>query len=55
MPWYIWLVVGAIVLSSLLSVAMVGKPRTPSTPTTVVFVLIVNALLVWAIVEGASR
>lgn len=55
MTWYVWLVVALIAVSSMLTIASIGKPRKPMTSGTAVWVLLVNAALVWAIVAGATR
>jgi hypothetical protein len=51
MVWQQWVLVTVFVIGSLISVAMIGRPRTPTTPGQVVLGLIINALLIWAVVS----
>lgn len=54
-PWYIWIVLALIAVSTLGSIAYIGKPRPPLAPGTVVGIVIANALIMWAIIEGVTR
>lgn len=44
--WFGWVLVGMYVLSALLSVGTVGKPRTPTEPGAAVIIVVLNTLLV---------
>lgn len=54
-PWYAYVLIGVMVMSALGTVWSVGKPRRPLTPDTAVFVIVTNALMIWAIVALAER
>lgn len=55
MPWYIIAVIVTLVLGAIATVLMIGGQRKPLTPGVAVFTVAVNALMIWAIVEGTTR
>ena len=46
MTWFGWCLIAIVALSTLLSVAQIGKKREPLDPSTVVVIVIVNSLLI---------
>ena len=54
MVWYAWVVVTTTILSTLLTIGNIGKPREPITPALAVAVVVANSLIVWAVVALAS-
>lgn len=55
MPWYIWTIIALTVISSLLTVATIGRPRQPMSAAAAIGVLVVNGLIIWGIIEGVTR
>ena len=55
MPWYIWVVIGVYVVSSLATVLIIDKPRARITPGVALATLVVNGLMLWAIIEGVTQ
>jgi len=50
MTWPQWVLIAWLVLSALVMVARVGKPREPIEPEAAVVNLVVTALVVWLVV-----
>jgi hypothetical protein len=51
---YAWILVGAFVLSTLVSIGTIGKPRDPITPGMAVGVTILNAVFVALIYKAVT-
>lgn len=45
-----WLMIGLYVASALLTIAMIGKPRSPITPTSAITGLFTSAAMICAVV-----
>lgn len=50
--WSVRIVSGLLAVGTLLTIAEIGKPRKPTTHATAVMVVMVNALLMWALLAG---
>ena len=55
MTWYAWVMIVMVALSVMSRVAIIGRPRDPLTPEDVIVSMIANGLLIWGIVELATR
>lgn len=54
MPWYAFVMVGLIALSSGLAVLSVNRPKAPLTPASVLAIIVVNGLFIWGILALAA-
>jgi hypothetical protein len=53
MPWYAWAIIGLYAISSVATVAYIGRPREPITPLVAILALIINGLAIWGTVALA--
>lgn len=55
MSWFLWVLAGWFLLSTIITVACVGQPRKPLTPETAAVAVLLNALWIGAIVVFGVR
>lgn len=54
MSWQLWIVVGWLTLSAIVTIATVGKPKQPTTGGVAAFSTVIMAVLIWLIIWAGT-